>query len=260
LDRIMHLLIGYLVALAVFLGGGYAGVQWLVTPDEPPALAQNAHPQSASARLINAKKIRDARALHRKLAESLLADGGEPPPVRNEPDAVVAQSEDHSANTADQPASRAAADASTDAATPQVAAATVVANDPKPDARAEVGPAVTPENIKAVQNQSQSQQRPAGKTGAESVAASKSAEAKASPASDPAAGRSAAASDKKQAVSKKKRAERLASSSRRPVMMILRTIEFPDGRREQRLLPMSQARAGWARYGQVSAFADDDDY
>jgi hypothetical protein len=43
-------------------------------------------------------------------------------------------------------------------------------------------------------------------------------------------------------------------------MMILRTIEFPDGRREQRLLPMSQARAGYARYGSVSAFADDDDF
>jgi hypothetical protein len=253
----MHLLIGYLVALAVFLGGGYASVQWLLTPDEPPALAQNAHPESASARLINAKKIRDARALHRKQAESL-AEGAEPAPPRKQSDVIVG--DDRSAKTADQPATRAPADAPNDAATPQVAAATVAANDPKPDARAEVGPAVTPENIKAVQNQSQSQQRPAGKTGAESVAASKSAEAKASPASDPAAGRSAVAADKKQAVSKKKRAERLASSSRRPVMMILRTIEFPDGRREQRLLPMSQARAGWARYGQVSAFADDDDY
>jgi hypothetical protein len=43
-------------------------------------------------------------------------------------------------------------------------------------------------------------------------------------------------------------------------MMILRTIEFPDGRREQRLLPMSQARSGFARYGSISAFAGDDDF
>jgi hypothetical protein len=256
----MQLLIGYLVALAVFLGGGYAGVQWLLTPDEHPALAQNAHPQSASARLINAKKIRDARALHRKLAESLAEDGVKPAPALKQSDAVVADGEDRSAKTADQTHFRAAADAPKDAATPQVAAATVTVNDPKSDASAEVGPAVTPEGIKTVQNEPQLQQRPAGKTGGERVAARKSAEAKASTASEPAAGRSEAAIDRKQAVSKKKRTGRLASSSRRPVMMILRTIEFPDGRREQRLLPMSQARAGLARYRQVSAFAGDDDF
>jgi hypothetical protein len=32
------------------------------------------------------------------------------------------------------------------------------------------------------------------------------------------------------------------SSSSKPVMMILRTVEFPDGRREQRLLPMHRSR------------------
>jgi uncharacterized membrane protein len=53
----MQLLIGYLVALAVFLGGGYAGVQWLLTPDDPPALAQNSRAEPASSRLINAKKF-----------------------------------------------------------------------------------------------------------------------------------------------------------------------------------------------------------
>ena len=67
----MQLLIGYLVALAVFLGGGYAGIQWLLTPDDSAALAQNSRAESAPSRLINAKKIRDARALHRRLAESL---------------------------------------------------------------------------------------------------------------------------------------------------------------------------------------------
>jgi hypothetical protein len=78
--------------------------------------------------------------------------------------------------------------------------------------------------------------------------------------SEPTAGRSESPIHKKQSVSKKKRVERIASSSRQPVMMILRTIEFPDGRREQRLLPMSQARSGLARYGSISAFAGDDDF
>jgi hypothetical protein len=209
--------------------------------------------------LINAKKIRDARALRRKQAESL-AEGAEPAPARQQSDMIVADGEDRSAKTADQADFRAAADAPKDAVRPQASEATVAANDPNLDAGAEAGPVVAPEKIKTVPNQSQSQQRPAGKAGGESVTASKSAGPKARPASEPAAGRSAAAIDKKQAVSKKKRAERLASSSRRPVMMILRTIEFPDGRREQRLLPMAEARSGLVRYGNVSAFADDDDF
>jgi hypothetical protein len=256
----MQLLIGYLVALAVFLGGGYAGVQWLLAPAAPPALAQNSRTESASSRLINAKKIRDARALHRKLAESLAEDGGKTAAARKESDVVVADGEDRTVKTADHSDTGAAANASQDASTPQSPDATVAAIDPKLDARAEVGPVVMPEKIKPVQNASQARQRSAGKTGGESVAARKSAEAKVSPASEPAAGRSEAAIDKKQAVSKKKRVERVASASRQPVMMILRTIEFPDGRREQRLLPMSQARSGFARYGSISAFAADDDF
>jgi hypothetical protein len=256
----MQLLLGYLVALAVFLGGGYAGVQWLAAPDDPAALAENSRPQSASSRLINAKKIRDARALHRKQAESLAEDGGKPMAARNEPDAVVADREDRSAKTADEPAARAAADVPKDMVGPQVSKATVAANDPKLDARAEAGSAVTPEKTKAVQNQAEAQLRPAGEADGERVVARKSAEAKAGPASGPAAAHSEAAVNKKQAVSKKKRVERVASSSRKPVMMILRTIEFPDGRREQRLLPMAEARFGLARYGNVSAYADDDDF
>jgi hypothetical protein len=256
----MQLLLGYLVALAVFLGGGYAGVQWLLMPDDPAALTQNSRAESASSRLINAKKIRDARALNRKLAESLAEDGGKPAAARTESGVVVADGEDRSAKIAGHSDAGAAADAPTAAAAPAVPDATVAANDPNLDARAEVSPVVKPEKIKAVHNESEPQQRPAGKTGAASVVARKSAEAKASPASEPTAGRSESAMNKKQAVSKKNRAERFASSSRKPVMMILRTIEFPDGRREQRLLPMSQARAGLARYGNVSAFADDDDF
>jgi hypothetical protein len=256
----MQLLIGYLVALSVFLGGGYAGVQWLLAPAHPPALAENSRAESAASRLINAKKIRDARALHRRLAESLAEEGVKPAAAQNESDVVVAGGEDRFAKIADHSEARAAADASRDATAPQVPDATVAANDPKLDARAEVGPVVTPEKIKVVQNESEAQQRPAGKTGAASVVARKSAQTKAGPASEPSAGHSEAPNDKKQAVAKKKRVERIASFSRKPVMMILRTIEFPDGRREQRLLPMSQARSGLARYGSIAASADDDDF
>jgi hypothetical protein len=256
----MQLLIGYLVALAVFLGGGYAGVQWLLAPDDPAALVQNSRAESASSRLVNAKKIRDARALHRKLAESLAEDGVKPAPAPKSSEIVAESDEERSAKIADSSEARAPADASQAAPPPKVPDVTVAANDPKLDARAELGPAFTPEKIKVVPNESEAQQRPAGKIAAESVAARKSAEAKASPASEPAAARSEAAISKKQAVSKKKRAERFASSSRKPVIMILRTIEFADGRREQRLLPMSQARSGLARYGSISAFAGDDDF
>jgi len=42
------------------------------------------------------------------------------------------------------------------------------------------------------------------------------------------------------AVNGKKVGKRMMQSAHsRPVMMILRTVEFPDGHREQRLLPMS---------------------
>ena len=262
----MQLLIGYLVALSVFVGGGYAGVQWLLAPDDPVALTENSRAGSAStSRAINAKKLREARALHRKVAESLAEDGVKPAPARNQSDVGVTGNEDRPAKTADRSDARAAADAI--ATRPQVSdATTVLANDPKLDARAEVSPVVKPEKIKAVQNESDAQQRPAGKTGDESIAARKSVETKAAPAAEPVVRRPEAPISKKQtvnkkeAVSKHKRAERVASSSRKPVMMILRTIEFPDGRREQRLLPMSQARSGLARYGSVSAFADDDNF
>jgi hypothetical protein len=245
------------VALTVFLGGGYAGVQWLLAPDDPAAaIADGSRAGSASTwRATNAKKLREARALHRKAAESLAEDGVKPAAARNESDVAVADGEDRPAKIADRSEPRAAADASADAVAPQAPDATVAANDPKLDARAEVSPVVKPEKIKVVQNESDAQQRPAGKTGGE-AAARKSVETKAAPA----AGRSEAAINKKQAVAKKQRAERFASASRKPVMMILRTIEFPDGRREQRLLPMSQARSGLARYGSVSAFADDENF
>jgi hypothetical protein len=256
----MQLLIGYLVALAVFLGGGYAGVQWLLTPDDPAALAQNSRAEPPSARLINAKKIRDARALHRKQAETLAEAGVMPAVAPSASEAAAEGGEAGSAKIADRSDTPAAVDRPQAAAIPEAPAATVAANDPKLDARAEVSPVVAPEKVKPVPNESQARQKPAGKSDGDSVVAKKPIQAKAGPASEPTATHAEAAMNKKQAAARKKRVERIASSSRKPVMMILRTIEFPDGRREQRLLPMSQARAGLARYGSVSAFAGDDDF
>src|SRR5215212_7890353 len=39
----MPALFGYLVALSILLGGGYAGLQWLATPDPRPAVKPAAH-------------------------------------------------------------------------------------------------------------------------------------------------------------------------------------------------------------------------
>lgn len=252
----MQLLIGYLVALAVFLGGGYAGVQWLLTPEDPSVLAQNPRTEPASARLVNAKKIRDARALHRKQAETL-ADAGSKPGVAPAASEAGEAPPSKMAERSDTPA---APDRPLDAVVPDVPAATVAANDPKLDAKAEVAPLMAPEKIKPVPSNSQPRQGPAGKSDGEGGVAKKPVEAKAGPASEPTAAHGEAATNKKQAAAKKKRVERIASSSRKPVMMILRTIEFPDGHREQRLLPMAQARARLPQYGSISAFADDDDF
>jgi hypothetical protein len=54
--------------------------------------------------------------------------------------------------------------------------------------------------------------------------------------------KSNAAMDKPKESTSKPEKIRQVEHHRKPVMMILRTIEFADGRREQHLLPMSQAR------------------
>jgi hypothetical protein len=259
----MQILIGYLVALAVLLGGGYAGLQWLAAPEEPgAALADGSHAASATSRALQAKKLRETRALHRKVAESLADDGVKPAAVPGQPDVAVAGGEDASTKLADRSEAPGAANPSTDAAPPQIPNATAVSNNPKLDARAEVRPAA--KKIKAVQSEADARQRPADKT--ESAAARKSPDTRDPSASEPTADRAEATTKKKPAVSrtaavsKKKRAERFASSSRKPVMMVLRTIEFADGHREQRLLPMSEARSESGGYGNVSAFTDDDDF
>ena len=251
----MPLLIGYLVALAVFLGGSYAGVQWLVAPSEP-----SAHAESAATRLVNAKKIRDARAQHRKLAESLAEEGAKPAAAPHAQVQVETPPQADAATGAP-PASVAAAEAPTAPSKPEAPAAAAVASDSRLNARAEAASSADA-HVKPIEHAREVQPLP--KTETKKPVAQKSAPAEKAPAvrpSEPAV-RSKdveAPPAKKEARVKKQRVERVASSSRKPVMMILRTIEFPDGHREQRLLPMSEASASAPRYG-VSAFAEDDDF
>ena len=51
-ESVMAALLGYVVALSILLGGGYAGLQWLATPDHRPAaktVAQNKNAPEKSA-------------------------------------------------------------------------------------------------------------------------------------------------------------------------------------------------------------------
>jgi hypothetical protein len=248
----MPLLIAYLLALAVFLGGSYVGVQWLVAPSEP-----SAHAESAANRLVNAKKIRDARAEHRRLAESLAEEG--PKPAAPAPQAKV-ETPSATADAAAPPDSVKAAEAPGEASKPEMQSAAAVASDSRLDARADVTPAGEAQ-VKPIEHAREV--HPSAKTDSKKSLAQKPAPAEKVAAvrtSEPAVSREAEApAAKKEARLKKKPVERIASSSRKPVMMMLRTIEFPDGHREQRLLPMSEARASAPRYG-LSAFADDDDF
>src|SRR4051812_20462389 len=130
----MPLLIGYLVALAVFVGGSYAGVQWLLAPSEPSARTET-HAESAATRLINAKKIREARAQHRRLAESLAEESGKP---------AAAPASRAEAQTAPEPDVRMAArtpattaGAPTEPSKPEAQRVAAAATDLKLDARAE---------------------------------------------------------------------------------------------------------------------------
>src|SRR4051812_41088463 len=134
----MPLLIGYLVALAVFLGGSYAGVQWLLAPNEPSVRTET-HAESAATRLINAKKIRDARAQHRRLAESLAEDAGKPAatPASQAEAQTAAESEARIAA----PPIATTAGALTEPSKPEAQSVAAAAKDPKLDARAEAAPA-----------------------------------------------------------------------------------------------------------------------
>lgn len=194
----MPALLAYLVSIAVFLGGAYAGLTWAVSPaakDAPIRAAGTPIPQP-----------------HPKRTPEMVA-------------AVAAPS-------VSDPVVEAAAEQKTEiAAAPAVAETKPNLSEPAPESIDGPKPA-------AATTKSAETPKPPERIGAPVRHVSRK--------TDAGALKSNAAMDKpKESAGKPQKirqAEHHSEHHRKPVMMILRTIEFADGRREQHLLPMSQAR------------------
>jgi hypothetical protein len=265
----MQALIGYLVALTVFLGGGYAGVQWIKTPqDTPPAV--EARRSSESTRSTRAKLL--ARRKHEAAVERA---------ANTRPVDVAETAEDEKARLASGATSgiasvtRTPANGTSDNKTQQQSAvnfatrehipkqevasapemqrstsALILSRDTTAKAAAIAGaaailveasakPATTGRDVLSVAPEvpeTPVQSVPVAKV--RSIAARKLARIAERDDDD--------AGDDRTAVKRRNPAPKL--SSRKPVLMILRTIEYPDGRREQRLLPMPGYRQALADY------------
>lgn len=247
----MPALIGYLVTLVVFLGGGYAGMQWLTTPEDIPAAVavhRSIEPvKSSRARLLARKKheaaaereasaapvvttTAPARDNPATAAVELIASAADTDPVSVREPAPRSES-GRAASVADKPVveAKSAVEAASAAKAAAIVGskATAVATSGKPDIARDNQANGTAASAAAI---------PPSVTGDFRVEKN---------VSSPLLVRNETeASGSKRATAMKRRATRVAS--RKPVMMILRTVEFPDGRREQRLLPMPRYRQAFA--------------
>lgn len=200
----MPALLAYLVALCVLLGGGYGGLYVLTHPSDAPTLAQ-AQPGKTSRAKSPTKKT-----AAEQIAASRAAAGDSEPPI------------DLAEST---PATPAASDPPPSAA-------------PSTDLKSET-PALSP--------------APSDQFSAREIATapSQAAEPGTPPASPPAdamvampradATPAVAKTEEPKSVERTSRKTRLAHRHTKPVMMTLRTIEYADGRVEQRLIPLSSS-------------------
>lgn len=231
----MPLLIGYIVALALLLGGGYVSLQWLVAPESVTV---------ASA----AKPGLKMTAPHPTSPEAIAkADANETPKAADEMPEANGQVE----AAAVQPSSEAAAN--------QVEMSTAQPQTSSPDRAAEADIAKSAENgsespahdtpsAASVSQPSTAENYPSGNGRSSNpapVSAGSSTPARRD-ATDPAL--------KPRSASVKKKRTTRAASHDAPIEMILQTIEYPDGTREQRLLPVRPGRARISTYD-----VDDDD-
>jgi hypothetical protein len=260
----MPALFAYLIAISVALGGGYAGLRWLAAPDSSTGQQSSASakvpnkgtkplekPDSNVARMTEAEsgpKDRDKSEITASTAASGPSNKVAPETSRTEPGVgevspkVATQTDDDGPNGGCMPIGltasgklvfpmqcqaflephRGPVDSQGPVSTnPQESAAT-----PKERQAAEPAPAA--DKITGLNREGS----PTNEANAKVEDVSPSGETK--PGKE---------SSEPEVVKGKKVGKRnMQSSSSKPLMMILRTIEFPDGRREERLLPMNRSR------------------
>jgi hypothetical protein len=194
----MPALFAYLISITVFLGGAYAGLNWVASRPAEDASIQAAkvpHPQS-----------------HPKRKTEVIAAVATP--------------------SVSDPVVEAKADEKTKFAAPVVTETKPNVSEPAPKTSESQKTAESQKSAEA--HKSAEARKPAERIGAPVQHVSRQNDASAS--------NSNAAMDKPKESTSKPQKIRQVEHRRKPVMMILRTIEFADGRREQHLLPMSQSR------------------
>jgi hypothetical protein len=225
----MPALFGYLVALVLLLGGGYAGLQWLGSPDvsthqrmgEKPA-AKNVPKKTEQAEKTEQSEFNAAKTIAKATAVPGEADTHE-----GNASETVSRPGDPASGVNDDTAAAARKD---DVAATRGASPLTSEPEPRPAKPA----AASAEASGDAQHKDDAKQKDDARVKDIAGTPQQSEPRSAEP------GVKSAKQDRRQA----KRQERphLRSSRSRLVMMYLRTIEFPDGHREQQLLPIRRAR------------------
>jgi hypothetical protein len=236
----MPTLFGYLVALALLLGGGYAGLQWLAAPDAV-STHQRAGEKPAARNLPKKSELKSEKAEFdggRATAIPGEAGGGSKigTTVTAATDMEAPHRSDHEGNETEtiskpgDPTPGVDNDSANTGRKDDVATTGGTSNlNSEPELRSGKPATVSAEGSQDAEHKNDAQVKDIARTPSE-------------PRSEP--GVKPAKQDKRQARRQDERQDQrnVRSSRSRLVMMHLRTIEFPDGHREQQLLPIGRSR------------------
>ena len=260
----MAALFGYLLAISVALGGGYAGLRWLAAPDSSTGQHSSASaklpnkgkkqpekPDSEVTRMTEAEsgpKDRDKTEATASTAPSGASNKAAPETSRNETGVSEVSPRAPPQKNDDEPTGGCTPiglTASGQLVFPMQCQAFLERNRGPEDSQVPVS-TNPPKSAAPPKERQAAEPAPAAaqiaglnREGSSTTEANAKAE-DFSPSGEAKPGKENSEPD---VVKGKKVGKRnMHSSSSKPVMMILRTVEFPDGRREERLLPMNRSR------------------
>ncbi len=257
----MPALFAYLLAITIALGGGYAGLRWLVAPDS------TSQQSSASAKLPNkGKKLpeksdsnvttmteaesgpkdRDKTEITASTAPSGTSNTVAPEASRNEPGVSEVSPKAPTQKDDDVPGGECTpigVTASGKLVFPMQCQAFLEPHRGPEDSQLPV-PTNPPESAAPPKERQAAEQTPsADQTGLNREGSfTNDANAKVEGVSHSGETKPGREDSEPEVVKGRKVGKRNMHSGSKPVMMILRIVEFPDGRREERLLPMNRSR------------------
>ncbi|MGZ5874604.1 MAG: hypothetical protein ACXWKP_21095 [Bradyrhizobium sp.] len=236
LHYVMPALFAYLIAVGLLLGGGYGALSWLAAPEPvkvaakakpkrpPPPHYDEANSEEVSQAASNSEEVSQAASVASSsdASPSSIGDNNQAAPASSEPP----------------PSPRAGSGPAANAGGAQVQASEPARDQKNLSVNAEASPDEVKQGAESSPSDfTQEAKQPAPAASAVSPSNQRTA-ASVVPAVKP-----AKRSHARQAASHSQRfAERRAPA----VMMTLRTIEFPDGRRVSQLIPYRSAEPVWA--------------